>query len=112
MAANFTKLPELLRGPPPISGARQGCSRGRCSECRTRATRGARPCFLAQIDGLLEGGEDVVCVVYCGNRHMRVMFEPPPPDAHGIGLGRTAAAFNQPTTSTCGHCRCCEWRCG
>jgi hypothetical protein len=31
------------------------------------------------IDGLLEGGEDLVCVVLCGNRHMRVMFELPPP---------------------------------
>jgi hypothetical protein len=30
------------------------------------------PCFL-------EGGEDVVCVVFCGNRHMWVMLEPPPP---------------------------------
>jgi hypothetical protein len=30
------------------------------------------------IDGF-QGGEDVVCVVFCGNRHMRVMFEPPPP---------------------------------
>jgi hypothetical protein len=29
-------------------------------------------------------------VVFCGNRHMRVMFEPPPPDAHGIGLGADA----------------------
>ena len=29
-------------------------------------------------------------MVFCGNRHMRVMFEPPPPDAHGIGLGADA----------------------
>jgi hypothetical protein len=26
-----------------------------------------------------QGGEDVVCVVFCGNRRMIVMFEPPPP---------------------------------
>ena len=31
----------------------------------------------------------MVRVVFCGNRHMRVMFEPPPPDAHGIGLEQT-----------------------
>ena len=27
MMVNFAKLPELLRGPPPTSEARQGCSR-------------------------------------------------------------------------------------
>jgi hypothetical protein len=29
------------------------------------------------IDGF-QGGEDAVCVVFCDNRHMRVMFDPPP----------------------------------
>ena len=31
MTVNFAKLPEVLRGPPPTSEARQGCSRRRCN---------------------------------------------------------------------------------
>jgi hypothetical protein len=63
-----------VRFNPPASDQASSCH-----SSATRERQEERGPLSCPIDGFLEGGEDVVCVVFCGNRRMAVMFEPPPP---------------------------------
>jgi hypothetical protein len=63
-----------VRFSPPASDQASSCHSNAARSDKRSVARLSCP-----IDGFFEGGEDVVCVVFCGKRHMRVMFEPPPP---------------------------------